>query len=425
MSEALHKFDVIIVGAGPGGIAAAVTAAEAGKSVAIVDDAPHVGGQIWRNRGETPSLPGAAMWIARFHAAKVTRFHQTRVVVSPSRNELLAESPDGPIRFRFNALVLATGARELFLPFPGWTTPGVFGAGAIQALVKTGLPVTGKRIVVAGTGPLLLAVADLLKAKGAIVPMILEQTPSKKINGFGISLLRTPAKLIQGIALRARLLGTAYATSSYATRVARTATSLRVDYRRKGIDASIECDHLACGFNLLPNNELPQLLGCELMPEGGFVRVDGRLRTSVPNVFAIGELTGVGGVEKALLGGQLAAHALVGNESGARALERAHRAAMDFTRRLDAAFALQPEVLKITTPDTIVCRCEDVPLSAVRQAMNARDAKLQTRCGMGPCQGRVCGPALQCLLGTEPPQVRPPVLPTSIRTLAAAGHTTD
>jgi D-hydroxyproline dehydrogenase subunit alpha len=418
--EASRIFDVVVIGAGPGGIAAAVTAAEAGKTVALVDDAPFSGGQIWRNRGETPRLPGAGKWFRRLASVSIARFQQARVVLAPSRNELLAETPTGPLRLRWTALVLATGARELFIPFPGWTTPGVFGAGAIQALIKTGLPVEGRRVVIGGSGPLLLAVADLLRAKGAIVPLIIEQAPRNRINQFGMSLLATPAKLIQALGLRARLLRTRYATNSVPMRVAKTDGGLRVEYKTGDVEHAANCDYFACGFNLIPNNELPQFFGCALTTSG-HVRVDHRLRTNVTDVYAIGELTGIGGVEKALVEGELAALAIVGDEIAASALEPACHRAIDFMRRLDAAFALRPEVLAITTPNTIICRCEDVPLSAVRQSLNGRDAKLQTRCGMGPCQGRVCGPALQRLLGSEPPQVRPPVLPVSIRTLAAAG----
>jgi NADPH-dependent 2,4-dienoyl-CoA reductase/sulfur reductase-like enzyme len=184
---------------------------------------------------------------------------------------------------------------------------------------------------------------------------------------------------------------------------------------------SIECDYFACGFNLIPNSELPQLFRCALTADG-YVRVDQRLRTSVSGIYAIGELTGIGGVEKALVEGELAGHTIAGNQIAASSLDRQRHRAVQFTRRLEAAFALRPEVLGITTPSTIVCRCEDVALSAVRQSLSGRDAKLQTRCGMGPCQGRICGPALQRLIGSETPQVRPPILPASIRTLAASGR---
>ena len=124
----------------------------------------------------------------------------------------------------------------------------------------------------------------------------------------------------------------------------------------------------------------------------------------------MGELTGIGGVEKALLEGQIAAHAVAGAERALRALEGKHRATLRFMNSLDRAFALRAEVKALAEAKTIVCRCEDVPLEAVRGFASARDAKLQTRCGMGACQGRVCGPILRELMGAEragTPQVRP------------------
>ncbi|MBV9123942.1 MAG: NAD(P)/FAD-dependent oxidoreductase, partial [Planctomycetes bacterium] len=310
------------------------------------------------------------------------------------------------------------GARELFLPFPGWTLPGVFGAGALQALVKQGLPVRGQRVVVAGTGPLLLAVAALLRSEGAVVPIIFEQARPAALRPFAWAVVRSPSKLLAGIVLRGRLLGVRYATDSYPVRVTSCPSGLHVEYRAGRRTEAIDCDYLACGFGLIPNTELPQLLGCRTTAEG-FVQVDGRLATTVPHVYALGELTGIGGVDKALIEGCLAAHAAAGDEPAAARLACDHAAAQGFTRRLAAAFTLRPELRKLAQPDTIICRCEDVPLSAIEHSLSGRDAKLQTRCGMGPCQGRVCGPILQQLLGAEPPQIRPPLFPTAVGTLAA------
>ncbi|MGN6504623.1 MAG: FAD-dependent oxidoreductase, partial [Tepidisphaeraceae bacterium] len=234
-----------------------------------------------------------------------------------------------------------------------------------------------------------------------------------------LSLWRSPAKLLAGVAIRGRLLGTTYAADAYPLRVTRGDSSLHVKYRRGAQTGDIECDYLACGFNLIPNNELPRLLGCEVTGDG-FVRVDRRLQTTEPNVYAIGELTGIGGVDKALLEGRIAAHAIAGDETAAHALASSHARAMAFVERLDAAFSLRPELLQLAEASTIVCRCEDVTLAAVKNAFSGRDAKLQTRCGMGVCQGRVCGPVLQRLIGAESPQVRPPVFTTRIATLARA-----
>jgi NADPH-dependent 2,4-dienoyl-CoA reductase/sulfur reductase-like enzyme len=422
MNSSGESFDIVVVGAGPGGIAATVTAAEAGRSVCLIDDARFAGGQIWRNAGEIPASAEARHWLRRLDriAPRITWLRQSRVVASLLNGNLLVESSLGPQQVRWGKLILATGARELFLPFPGWTSPGVFGAGGLQALVKQGLRISGKRIVVAGTGPLLLAVASFLRAKAAQVPLILEQAPAARINRFVLSLVRSPSKFFAAVRLRAQLLGTRCASDAYPLAVSRSASGLRVDFRRQNRDDAIECDYFACGFGLIPNSELPTLLACEV-DANRCVRVDRRLQTSTRDVYAIGELTGIGGVEKAIVEGELAAFAAMSDEAHAARLEKARASTMHFVRRLEAAFALRPELMRLAKADTIVCRCEDVPLAAIASSRSGRDAKLQARCGMGACQGRICGPILQRLIGSEPPVVRPPVFPATVATLAEFG----
>jgi NADPH-dependent 2,4-dienoyl-CoA reductase/sulfur reductase-like enzyme len=291
----------------------------------------------------------------------------------------------------------------------------------LQALVKQGMEIRGKRVVVAGTGPLLLAVADYLRSKGAAVPVILEQATAASVRRFAMSLLRSPKKLAAGIALRARLRGSPYMTGGYPVSVVREGPELCVEFRAGEQFRRITCDYLGCGFHLVPNVELAQLLSCTLT-EHGFVRVDARMRTSADGVYAIGELTGIGGVEKALVEGEIAAHAIAGEERALRLLQEKHRATIRFMHDLDRAFALRTEVKALASAETIVCRCEDVPLGALQGFTSTRDAKLQTRCGMGACQGRVCGPILRELMGPERagiPQVRPPVIATRVGVLAS------
>ena len=408
-----ESYELTIVGAGPGGMAAAATARAAGIRTLVIDEGAAAGGQIWRGAEHGD----AKFWVERMDG--VERWQRARVVAAVGERALLVDGPDGGRVVRWKSLILATGARELLLPFPGWTLPGVFGAGGLQALVKQGMEIRGKRVVVAGTGPLLLAVADHLRGKGAEVPVILEQATGGSVRRFAGSLWRSPGKLMAGVALRARLWGTRYAVDGYAVSVVREGDRLRVEYRIGGKMGSAVCDYVACGFHLVPNVEMAQLLGCA-MTERGFVRVDGRMRTSVEGVYAVGELTGIGGVEKALVEGRIAAHAIAGEERAVRALVGEHRATLRFMGDLDRAFALRAEVKALANPETIVCRCEDVSLGAVRGFSSGRDAKLQTRCGMGACQGRVCGPILRELMGAEMPQVRPPVMATSVGVLAVA-----
>lgn len=434
-----RHFHVLVVGAGPAGMAAATRAAESGAHVGLVDDNPNPGGQIWRSsRGETaPDNShggGAAEWYRRLSATSAERLQGWSIFAHPAPNRLLAESQSAPtgaqpsgetLDLTFDKLILATGARERFLPFPGWTLPNVMGVGGLQALWKSGLPVAGKRIVLAGSGPLLLAVAATLKGAGATVVCICEQSSKRQLAPFALSLLGDPARLSQGIRYKAATLGVPFHTGSWPIE-ARGDTVVRSvvisDGRRR---REIPCDYLACAFHLIPNLELPALIGCTV--EHDTVIVDHLQRTSVPNVFCAGEPTGIGGLELSLIEGEISGLASAGDLAGAAALVRRRRPLQGFSRRLAAAFALRPELRELCQSDTLVCRCEDVPFSALATEPSWRAAKLHTRCGMGPCQGRVCGAATSFLFGwpqsSEAQSIRPPILPSSIASLTFATPT--
>jgi NADPH-dependent 2,4-dienoyl-CoA reductase/sulfur reductase-like enzyme len=186
------------------------------------------------------------------------------------------------------------------------------------------------------------------------------------------------------------------------------------------------CDALACGFHLVPNTELAQLLGCTLA--GSHVETDLWGRTSQLGVFCAGEPTGIGGLEAAETEGALAGSAAAAYATGktipptrkqARLLgERARL--QRFSSAMARAFAPRPELRTLAQADTIVCRCEDVRYSNLHSHKSWREAKLQTRCGMGPCQGRICGPATQTLFGWGAEGTRPPLAPVPISALLAA-----
>src|SRR5579859_2597852 len=195
MAEGALEFEVAVVGAGPAGLAAACTAAESGRRVALLDETPWLGGQTWRGQAPRPALPAARSWIERFNRCGATRISGATVIAFPAPGNVLAETAGGPIQVKWKRLVLATGARELFLPFPGWTLPGIIGPGGLQTLIKSGWPVSGLNAVVAGTGPLLLVLADTLKKQGARVQVISEQAGRKQIDRFGLALAAYPAKL--------------------------------------------------------------------------------------------------------------------------------------------------------------------------------------------------------------------------------------
>ena len=419
-----QSYDVIVVGAGPAGMAAAVRASESGASVALVDDNPDIGGQIWRNERTHPTNPVAATWFRRLEAVAFDAWTGTRVVGLGGPQSLLAERGGKLVGLSYSALILATGARELFLPFPGWTLPGVLGAGGLQAMVKSGLPIKGKRVVVAGSGPLLLAVASALRKHGAIIPAIVEQAPWHKLARFGLGLWSELAKVRQAAELKASLIGVPYRAGWWPVEAAGDEDSIQSVTITNGRQTRTEtCDFLACGFGLIPNLELPALLGCNHTTDA--VTVDHLGQTSVPGVFAVGELTGIGGLEPALLEGEIAGYVAAGQEGHATRLLPARDRSRRFARNLEAAFAPRPELRNLAQADTIVCRCEDVTAGAIAARSSWVDAKLQTRCGMGPCQGRICGGATHFLYGWSNASIRPPIFPVNVANLAAASIPAD
>src|SRR5579862_4401624 len=293
--EERRHFEVLVVGGGPAGMAAAACAAECGLSVGIVDDNFKLGGQIWRGESADSSNTEISKWLQRLHASGAKSLCGLRVVHQSEPGVLLAENFDGFCELKYEKLVLATGARERFLPFPGWTLPNVMGAGGLQAMVKSGLPIHGKRVIVAGTGPLLLAVASYLRKQGAEIPFICEQASWTSLARFGAALARSPAKIVQGLKLKLDLSGTSLAANSWPLAAHGQTTLERVTISRAGRIEEIPCDYLACGFHLVPNIELPMLLGCSV--DNGFVQVDEFQQTTIPSIFCAGEPTSIGGVE--------------------------------------------------------------------------------------------------------------------------------
>jgi NADPH-dependent 2,4-dienoyl-CoA reductase/sulfur reductase-like enzyme len=417
---------VLVVGAGPAGMAAATAAANSGAHVTVLDDNPDAGGQIWR--GGIPTIGGHQdsardRAFRNFRASTASLQTGRRVVDTPRPHTLhaFAEATTTIETFTWDRLILATGARERLLPFPGWTLPGVFGAGGLQALVKGGFPVPGKRVVVAGSGPLLLAVAAHLQEYGAKVVCVAEQAGLRTLLPFAARLSSHPSKLLQGARYRAALRKVAYRTGCWPVSAEGT-VKLNAVRLTDGNDTWTEpCDLLACGFHLVPNTELAALLGCSLLHNavGDCVAVDPTQQTSLENVYCAGEPTGIAGLDAALLQGRIAGLAAANRLDEAKTLFKQRDREQAFGKALDRAFALRSDLRSLARPETVVCRCEDVRYAQLQSQPAWTDAKLQTRCGMGPCQGRICGPALQTLFGWRNISIRPPLFPVPLSALAS------
>ncbi|MDX2029089.1 MAG: FAD-dependent oxidoreductase [Blastocatellia bacterium] len=416
MTDRVSSCDVLIIGGGPAGLAAAVAARASAARVAIVDDNPGLGGQIWRGEERTPTTPEATEWLRRVRAAGVEFISGARIYDQPADGLLLAETDGGGvIALDYGKLILAAGARERFLPFPGWTLPGVAGAGGLQALVKGGLPIEGRRVVVAGTGPLLLAVAAYLRKRGARVLLIAEQAPREKLLAFGLGLWRSPGKILQAIGLKRQLAGVPLRMGCWPVAAGGDDRLQRVRLRQGDRAWDVECDYLACGFHLLPNTELAVHLGCAV--RDGAVQVDELQQTTRPGIYCAGESTGIGGLDVSLIEGQIAGFAATDQPGKARALFAEHARQQRFADLLNQTFVLREELRSLPTANTLVCRCEDISFARLRDQPSWRAAKLHTRCGMGPCQGRICGGAIEFLLGWPAESVRPPVFPVKVGSL--------
>ncbi|MFF3859218.1 NAD(P)/FAD-dependent oxidoreductase [Streptomyces sp. NPDC002209] len=459
--------DLAIVGAGPAGLAAAVTAAGLGLRVTLLDAGERPGGQYYRHPapGLGADRPEALHhgWAAFASREAALRAHEEagRITYLPAHH-VWTVVPDGPAwtlhavagpdeaaaTLHARAVLLATGSYERQLPFPGWTLPGVVGAGGAQAMLKSGLVLPGRRVVVAGSGPLLLAVAGSLAAAGARVPAVVEAAAYGGYAGHVPALLRNPGKLAEaatyGSALlrrHIRLLTRHAVTAAHGTDRVEAVTVARLDRDWRPVPGTarrIPCDALAVGHGLVPQLELATGLGCATRRSAdatAALALDAEQRTSVPGIWSAGETGGIGGAQLALIEGEIAAHAIAGRPVPAalgrrRARLRAFAGAMGAAHRPGAGWT------DWLCDDTDVCRCEEVPAGRIREAvagLGARDArtvKLLTRAGMGWCQGRMCGPAVAALAGVgvppgpsgpggEPaPDRRPLSCPVPLRLLA-------
>lgn len=463
----VHETDVAIVGAGPAGLAAAVEIARAGLRVALVDEGARPGGQIYRqapqrfhaahdsHAGESPSHQRGAALLAELAQHQVTTFHGA--TVWDAKPQRLAFEQRGAAQvLNCRRLILAPGAYDLCLPFPGWTLPGVITAGAAQVMVRGFLLKPGTRALVAGTGPLLLPTVTSLLRAGVQVVAALEANPRSAQLRAGLGMLRSGARLREawhylGSLRRHRVdlrLGWSVVRAEGQPDLS-AAVIAKIDAQGKvvpGSERRVEVDLLCTGYGLLPSIELARLLGCEvhhLSVRGGWVpRHDQDQQTSVPGVYVAGEIAGIGGSDVAVAEGRIAGLA------AARSLDRA---GPDFASRLRAAqrqrakerkvsdallgaFPVPPGLYDLADDATTVCRCEDVSFAQLRETARVfgadmRSIKMGSRAGMGPCQGRICQSAVfglaQRRCGARD-QVVPcmvaqvPVKPVSVATMLAS-----
>ncbi|MBO4210451.1 FAD-dependent oxidoreductase, partial [Micromonospora echinofusca] len=411
-----------MVGAGPAGLAAAVGAAQAGCRVALLDAAPRPGGQYWRHRsGVDGTDHGDWSTFVDLRDELTGVDHRPDAAVWFVEPGFVVHTRAGTVAG--HRLVVATGAYDRVVPFPGWDLPGVVTAGGAQALLKGQGVTFAQRVVVAGTGPFLLPVATGLARAGSTVVGVYEAGDPLRYARHLPRVAATAGKLAEAARYGATMLGQRLPYHRRRTVVAAhgtdrltgvTVAALRDGHLVPGTESEVACDGLAVGFGFTPQVELAVALGCatHLDADGSLVvTVDAAQATTVPGVYAAGEVTGVGGADLALVEGRLAGAAAAVSLGRPLPLpDREHGRLLARRRRL-RRFA---EVLHAVHPvpagwsdrcadGTLLCRCEEVTVGAVRRAVrdldvvDGRGAKLMTRTGMGWCQGRMCGYAAACL----------------------------
>jgi len=415
-------FDLLVIGAGPAGGNAALEAASAGLTVALIDEGTAAGGQVWRaprtaqatrNRTQDPDRTRGDDLRARLAASSVRVFPATQVWDARPQFHISCVSDDGAQELHAPRLILATGAIERVLPFEGWTTPGVFGLAAATAVMKSEKTLFGRDIVIAGQGPLLIAVAakalDLGLRPRAIIDRSHRGDWLRATAGFA----RVPSMLATGARWMSRLAlaGIPYHRRSEVIRANGDTTLRSVVIRDLGTGATreIEADTLYIGNGLTSADELHRLLGAaqtaDLLRGGYRTTRDDRCRSSVPGLYIAGDGGGVYGALPSAMQGKIAGlsaacdHGALCETQFAAQVRGPQRKLRRLETFADASCRLMQFPQDATprmSPQTIVCRCEDVSRADIEKAMDdgARDLnqlKHFTRLGMGPCQGRMCG----------------------------------
>lgn len=385
---------VIVIGGGPAGMAAAKAAADNGARVTLIENRSELGGQYWRSKGSSPitgrdSQRGESLRNAVLTHSNIEVLANTSVWNATARDQIVVRVTSGNSERELIAdrLVVATGAHDRTLPFPGWTTPGVMTAGGVQALLKGQGVLAGQRAVLIGTGPFLLTVASGLIDAGAEVTLV----EANSILRWALHpwvLLTNPSKLRDALYYQGRL----RQAKKIRGTVKRVRPGLVVELNKKVLSADV----VGIGYGFTPDLSVLLSLGANTRIDDGNLVADigGAQETSIKNVFAAGEVTGIGGVEASLVEGQIAGLAAAGAKIPSR-LVRQRKHWNRFAKALADVYR-RPEWLKNLTPDTVICRCEEVTVAKIEEtlgdlgATDPRSVKLFARTGMGLCQGRFC-----------------------------------
>ena len=454
-----NHYQLLIIGAGPAGLAAATTAAGQGISCALLDEQPAPGGQIYRSIESVPEqraqklgseyLRGKEL-AAEFRASDAEYFPETRVWSLNGQREVGVQQNDQSQIITADQILVASGAMERPVPFPGWTLPGVMQAGAGQVLFKSAGVIPSDGVVLAGSGPLLLLLAWQYMHAGVEIKALLDVTPLS--NHLG-ALPKLPRALLahhyltKGLVYQRDLKRAGVSTKLGASGIhAEGDGALQsVRYRHWGCEQSLETGLLLTHFGVIPHIWLTQAAGCEHQwddsqqcwrPEH-----DEWGNTSIDGIMVAGDGAGINGARSAEHAGRLAGLQALFALGVLTQAERDQQSVNDrkwmrderhIRPFLEAYFAIPPTLLATPDNDTLVCRCEEITAGQIRAAVekghdDSNQVKYLSRCGMGPCQGRQCANAVAHIVADAGGQAvsesshfrgRPPVTPLTLGQLA-------
>jgi NADPH-dependent 2,4-dienoyl-CoA reductase/sulfur reductase-like enzyme len=425
---------VVIVGAGPAGVRAAETLVAAGVVPVVIDEAPRAGGQIYRQPPADAGFARSKRTLYGMEAGKAGAVHSTMARMLPKldyRPDTLVWGCGAGQLDTFHAgrqrtvpyshLLIATGATDRILPFPGWTLPGVYALGAAQIALKAQGCSIGRRVVFAGTGPLLYLVAYQYAKAGAQVEAIIDTNPFSRQFAATPRLLRQPSTFAKGLYYVGWL-------AARGVRIERGVTLVRatgdkavqaMTYRDGDRELTIPCDAIGFGYGLRSETQLADLAGCRFrfdsFNRAWLPECDTAGRTSVPGVYLAGDGAGSAGADAAEWAGRRAALAMLEDLGHRTANAQAHAMKLDrqltsiakFRIGLEQAFAPPLDCASHWPDDMTVCRCEEIDAGTLRRCIRGGEAseinrlKALTRVGMGRCQGRMCGAAAAELLSAE------------------------
>jgi len=423
--------EVVIIGAGPAGISAAEVLCAKGLKPVVIDEGARAGGQGYRRPSDDLALDMKRLMgsEAQRYAALHRRFEALLPAID-YRPLTLVWAIDGNQLFllregkaetqAFDKLLIASGAMDRVAPLPGWTLPGVFTLGGAQVALKDQGCLIGSRVAFLGSSPLLALAAKQYRDMGADIAVIADTTPFTAKAAAMPALLRAPRTLLRGLWYMGASLRAGTAMLHGVTPIAiegRNRVEALVLRDASGRERRFACDAVALGYGLKPETQLADLAGAQFAYDADFrlfLPAIDRMGRARPGLYLAGDGVRVGGADAAEASGALAAHAILSDlgqsqDIGSiRQLARRVERLRGFQRGLARAFAW-PKAQIAALPDSVtLCRCENVTVGEVRAAMakelgpaEVNRVKAMTRCGMGRCQGRVCGPALQEIVAAE------------------------